>query len=267
LTLLSQLVKINGLTMTDQIKYTVKNHVAAVTLTKNVITVELAAELRNICAEINHDDQIYVVLISGTGKKFCKGNELENRKIVEASLFKDFKSTFGVADAIAGIDKPVIAAINGDALGQGLELALACDIRIAVQNARFGLTQVKSGLMPMDGGTQRLPRLLGRGKTIEMLLTGKIIESDVALAIGLVSQVVPPDRLKPEAEELAQSMAAKAPVALEYAKEAMNKGMDLTLDQGLRLEADLYFFLHTTSDRTEGIRAFQEKRKPKFEGK
>jgi len=124
-----------------------------------------------------------------------------------------------------------------------------------------------AGLMPMDGGTQRLPRLIGKGKALEMILSGDIIDSREALAIGLVSQVIPPQELLEKTMAFANSMAAKAPIAMRYVKEAVNKGLDLTLDQGVRLEADLYFLIHTTVDRTEGIKAFQEKRKPQFKGK
>jgi enoyl-CoA hydratase/carnithine racemase len=171
------------------------------------------------------------------------------------------------AAAIAAIDRPVIAAINGDALGPGLELALSCDIRLASSRARFGLAQVARGRIPTDGGTQRLPRIVGRGKALELLLTAEVITADEALEIGLVSKVVPPEALSGEAEKLAGIVAAKGPIALRYLKEAVNKGLDMTMEQGLRLEADLYFLLHTTADRTEGIKAFREKRPPKYQGK
>ena len=168
--------------------------------------------------------------------------------------------------AVAAIEKPVIAAINGDAFGEGLELALACDVRIAAQNAHFGLPEIEAGLIPSDGGTQRLPRIIGRGKALEMILTGETIDAAEALEIGLVTKVVPAESLNAEVEALAKAMAAKAPVSLRYIKEAINKGLDLTMEQGLRLEADLYFLLHTTGDRTEGIKAFQQKRPPEFKG-
>jgi enoyl-CoA hydratase/carnithine racemase len=144
---------------------------------------------------------------------------------------------------------------------------LSCDVRLAAQSARFGFQQVACGLIPGDGGTQRLPRIIGRGKALELILTGEIIDAGEALAIGLVSQVVPLKDLMATAEALVQNIAGKAPIALRFIKEAVHKGLDLTLEQGLRLEADLYFLLHTTADRTEGIRAFVEKRKPQFKGK
>jgi enoyl-CoA hydratase/carnithine racemase len=172
-----------------------------------------------------------------------------------------------VAASVASLYPPVIAAINGDALGQGLELALGCDIRISAETAHFGLPQVAQGLIPMDGGSQRLPRLIGQARALELLLTAKTIDAREALDLGLVDKVVPQDRLRPEVEALATRLAAKSPIALRYAKEAVIKGMDLTLDQGLRLEADLYFLLHTTRDRSEGVRAFLEKRQARFKGK
>jgi enoyl-CoA hydratase/carnithine racemase len=164
------------------------------------------------------------------------------------------------------MEKPVIAAINGDAIGDGLELALSCDIRIAADTARFGLTQLESGAIPSDGGTQRLPRLIGKGKALELILTAETINATEALDIGLVSKLVPASELATEAETLVQGIATKAPISLRYVKEAVNKGMDMTMDQGLRLEADLYLLLHTTADRTEGITAFLEKRTPEFKG-
>lgn len=257
--------------------YSSKKHIARITLNRtragNVINPALAQELTDICERINQDDNIYVVVITGAGEKaFCRGNEMEQAqtgKTVETALakLKETGTGFNVASAIAGIDRPVIAAINGDALGQGLELALSCDVRLAAKSARFGFPQVACGLIPGDGGTQRLPRIIGRGKALELILTGEIIDAGEALAIGLVSQVVPLKDLMATAEALVQNIAGKAPIALRFIKEAVHKGLDLTLEQGLRLEADLYFLLHTTADRTEGIRAFVEKRKPQFKGR
>jgi enoyl-CoA hydratase len=236
--------------------YAIKNHIAGITLSRpKVASEELTQELQEICQLINGENDIYVVTLSGTRDTFYTGEskgEAEQR---------------GPAAAIAAIDRPVIAAINGDALGEGLEIALAADIRIGSNKARFGLPQVAGGLMPADGGTQRLPRIVGKGKALELLMTAETINAEEALEIGLVSRVVPPDALAPETQKLAENIAAKGPLALRYLKEAINKGMDMTLEQGLRLEADLYFLLHTTADRTEGIRSYLEKRKPKYTGK
>ncbi len=240
--------------------YSKKNHIAHVTLNRvaadNIINQELAWSLEDVCLQISHDDDVYVVIIAGAGDKaFCGGSEPEPEV-----------SRCSPAKAIADIDRPVIAAINGDALGQGLELALSCDIRLASDNAHFGLPQVAEGHIPGDGGTQRLPRIVGRAKAIELLLTARTIDAEEAFEIGLVSKVVPHDKLASEAEALATTLAAKGPIALRYIKEAVNKGLDMTLEQGLRLEADLYFLLHTTTDRTEGIGAFLKKEHPHFKG-
>jgi len=260
------------------VTYARKNHVAYITLNRpeagNAINDKLAQELADVCRQINQNDSIYAVVITGAGNRaFCGGSELERLVQAGATIeaasarLKDTGIKHEAAGAIASIDRPVIAVINGDALGQGLELALSCDIRLASPQARFGFPQVALGLIPMDGGTQRLSRIVGRGKALELILTGQTISAEEALAIGLVSKVVPPQDLAKEAQSLAHLVASKAPVALRFAKEAINQGLDLTLEQGLRLEADLYFLLHTMADRTEGIKAFLQKRPPKFRGK
>lgn len=240
------------------ILYTSKGHIARVIINRpeadNAINQQLTQELSEVCGQINQDDDIYVVIFTGAGDKaFCSGSEPEPAEL-----------RYRPAGAIASIDRPVIAAINGDALGQGLELALSCDIRLASQGARFGFPQVASGFIPVDGGTQRLPRIVGKGKALELILTAETISAGEAFEIGLVSEVVPREKLASEVETLAKTIAGKGPVALRFAKEAVNKGLDLTLEQGLRLEADLYFLLHTTADRTEGIKAFLEKRTSRF---
>jgi enoyl-CoA hydratase/carnithine racemase len=239
--------------------YTIKDHVATITLNRpragNRLSLEMAQELDDACRRINQDDAIYVAIVTGAGDRtFCKGSQPE-------------KTAYRAASAIAAIEKPVIAAINGDALGPGLELALSSDIRLSSDKARFGFPGLARGLIPSDGGSQRLPRVVGRGKALEMILSAETITAGEALEIGLVSKIVPGRELVAEAEALAKNIAAKGPIALRFIKEAVNKGLDLTLEQGLHLEADLYFLLHTTEDRTEGIRAFLEKRTPKFKNK
>lgn len=148
-----------------------------------------------------------------------------------------------------------------------MELALACDFRIAAETARLGLPQIASGLIPWDGGTQRLPRLVGRAKALEIILLGEPISAKEAYRVGLVNKVVKLVELPLAVANVAREMASGAPVAVKYAKEAVDKGLELTLEQGLRLEADLYSLLQTTQDRIEGIAAFREKRPPTFEGK
>ena len=234
-----------------------KDHIARITLHRpdsgNKIDGILAAELHDACRQIGQDRDIYAVVITGAGTVFCSGSE-------------DLHHVYGIADAVAGIEQPVIAAVNGDALGQGLELALSCDIRIAADRAHFSMDQVAHGCLPIDGGTQRLSRIAGRSKAMELILTADILDAHSALEAGLVHTIASPDNLPDGVNKMAQTMAARAPAAMRYAKEAVMKGLDMTLEQGLRLEADLYFLLHTTTDRTEGITAFQQKRTPKFKG-
>jgi enoyl-CoA hydratase/carnithine racemase len=232
-----------------------KDHIATIKLNRSKVNQKLAQELAEACGNINADENIYVVVITGSGRVFCTGGE------------GDITPACRPAKVIADVEKPVIAAINGDAFGLGLEIALSCDIRIASTKARFALPQVAQGQVPVDGGTQRLPRIVGRGRALEMLMTAATFTAAEALEMGLVSKVVPADVLNAETQKLAETIAAKGPLALRYLKEAILKGMDMTLEQGLRLEADLYFLLHTTSDRTEGIKSYLEKRKPKYKGK
>ena len=258
--------------------YEVKSSVARITLNRpragNVLNESLAQELRDVCNQVNQDTNVRVVVLSGAGNKaFCLGNELEHsfqkkvNKLKSLHRIQDFLARYSVASSIANINCPVIAAVNGDALGQGLELALACDLRISTTTSHFGFPYIASGLLPADGGTQRLPRLTNRGKSLELILSGDLIDSQGALRIGLVNKIVPPAKLAAEVDHVASKIKERAPFALRFAKEAINKGLDLTLEQGLRLEADLYFLLHTTQDRTEGITAFRNKRVPRFQGK
>ena len=190
----------------DNIIYIKKGHIANIVLNRpeanNAINQQLAQELAEVCCQINRDNDIYVVTVIGAGDKaFCGGSELESAEPM-----------FSPASALASIDCPVLAAINGDALGQGLELALSCDIRLASDKARFGLPHVAQGLIPMNGGTQRLPRIIGRGKALELLLTAESISAEEALEIGLVSKIVPPKALAGEVEALAKEIAAKGPL-------------------------------------------------------
>jgi enoyl-CoA hydratase/carnithine racemase len=246
------------------------NHIARITLNrpdaKNEINLRMGQELDEICRQINQDNDIYVVILTGTGGVFCNGSEPPAAGKKQTRSEAETAQKYKAAAAVAAIEKPVITAINGDAFGDGLELALACDVRITAQNAHFGLPEIGAGMIPSGGGTQRLPRIIGRGKALEMILTGETIDTAEALEYGLITKIVSVESLMTEVEALATAMAAKAPVSLRYIKEAINKGLDLTMEQGLRLEADLYFLLHTTGDRTEGIKAFQQKRPPEFKG-
>lgn len=243
----------------ETIIYEKKLQIAYVTLNRpqveNAISTQMTKDLADVCRRINQDEEVSVVILKAAGGVFSSGSEPQDWEVAgEAS------------EAIASLERVAIAAINGDAVGEGLELMLACDIRIAAEGARFSLPHTSYGLIPRGGGTQRLPRLVGKGKAMEIVLTAEPIDTEEAFRIGLINKVVSPETLVSEAEEMAKGIITKGPIALRYAKEAVNKGLDMTLEQGLRLEADLYFLLHTTADRTEGIKAFLMKRSPRFKG-
>jgi enoyl-CoA hydratase len=234
--------------------------------TGNTINLEMANELVEACCIINQDDEVRVVVVTGTGKVFCSGFDIAELRSVSPDNLKQMNSASLSSKAVAALNCPVIAAINGDALGAGLELALSCDIRICSENAYFGFPEISHGIIPGGGGTQRLPRIVGRGKATEMVITAEPIDAAEAYRVGLVAKVVPRQVLAVESDEIAKKLISKAPIAVRYAKEAVNKGLDMTLAQGLRLEADLSFLLQTTKDRAEGIKAFLEKRKATFKG-
>ncbi len=223
----------------------------------------LAHELNELCTAISLDPEIRVAIISL--EQAAPTPDMDMRpNILNAD--PGSANPLSWAGPVSLLDIPVIMSINGYALGQALELALACDIRIAASTSYFGLPHIHEGLIPWDGGTQRLSRLVGRSNAMALLLTGQAINGNDALRIGLVNQLIDGKQLLPEVIEVAQKMAAKGPIALKYTKEVVHKGLDLTMDQALGLEADLYFLLHTSKDRTEGIKAFQEKRNAQFKG-
>jgi len=221
--------------------------------------VRLAEDFAGACASIEDDDEVRVVTLTGAGKHFCLGTD--------PCLFEEGEAPLSLCRIAMALSRPIVAGVNGDARGQGLELALACDMRIAAETARFALPQVTAGFMPRDGATQLLPRIVGRSTAMEMVLLGRTLSASEALDVGLVSKVVPPNELARALAEIADAMAARAPLSLRYAKEAVLQGLDLTLEQGLHLEADLYHLLQTTEDRVEGIRSFLERRPPHFEGR
>jgi len=252
----------------ETLSFQKENHVMIINLlgptNDQVEMARLSDEFSEVCTEISSDKEILVVIINWDVKHSLPEANLDK----EVIGYRDHEIKFtSLSEIVSQIECPVIAAINGDAIGQALELALACDMRIASEESHFGLPYINEGIIPWDGGTQRLPRLVGKGKAIEMILTGEIINAHEAHRIGLVNKIVPAKDLMTTVIDIAQEMASKGPIALKYAKEAILKGMDLTLDQGLRLEADLYLLIHTTRDRTEGITAFREKRKAIFEGR
>ena len=259
--------------MTDAtILYDVADGVATVTLNRpavhNAMNEPMRRELTRCFGDLATSDAVRVVVVTGAGERaFSAGADI--REFVEREAPVRFRESRRRVDFRAAMDRcpqPIIAAIRGYALGGGLELALACDLRIASEDAQLGLTEINLAIIPGGGGTQRLPRLIGRGKALEMILTGARIDAREALRIGLVERVVPAGEVQSSAQALARTLAEQAPVALRYAKEAVVKGLGLPLDDGLRLENDLATLLRTTEDRIEGAKAFLEKRKPRFTG-
>jgi len=252
----------------EPVLYRKEGHVGYITLNRpedeNRLDLAMSQELAEICSRINADGEIYLAVLIGSGEIFCSGGNWQENSLNDSA---ERYPQCSPAEAVAGINCPTLAVINGDAIGEGLELAMACDIRISSEKAHLGLPQILQGRIPMDGGTQRLSRLVGKGKALELVLIGETIDAVTACEIGLVNKVVSPGNLASEVEALVKSISGEAPLALLYAKEAVNKGLDLTLEQGLRLEADLYFLLHTTADRTEGIQSFLAKRPPQYQGK
>ncbi len=226
-------------------------------------------ELVDAFSRLRGDGATRVIVVTGAGERaFSAGADI--REFLEPPVPTRFREERKRLDYRGEMDRcpqPIIAAIRGYALGGGLELALACDIRIAAEDAQLGLTEINLGIIPGGGGTQRLPRLVGRGKALEMILTGARIPAAEALRIGLVERVVPAAGLMKATQELARSIADKAPIALRYAKEAVVGGLGLPLHDRLRLENDLSTLLRTTEDRVEGARAFVEKRKPRWSGR
>lgn len=263
-----------------EIVYRKHHQVCTITLNRpdalNSIDSRTAQELVDAAEKVDEDSDLRAVVITGAGDRaFSVGMDL--KELVEATEGIEDRPTlldirrrlwhYNPWERIARLSKPTIAAINGLALGGGLELALACDIRVASEEARFGFPEVRLGVIPARGGTQRLPRIVGRGKALEMILTGDTIDAIEAHRIELVSKVVPPGSLLTTAMDLAVKLANSAPIAIRFAREAVTKGLDMTFDQGLSLETDLYVLLQTTEDRSEGIRSFIEKRPPRFEGR
>jgi len=235
----------------------------------NAMNEQMRQELTRCFGDLATSDAARVVVVTGAGERaFSAGADI--REFVEPQVpvrFRESRKRVDFRQAMDRCPQPIIAAIRGYALGGGLELALACDIRIASEDAQLGLTEVNLAIIPGGGGTQRLPRLISRGRALEMILTGARIDAREAWRIGLVERVVPAADVLASARELARTLAEKAPVALRYAKEAVVKGLELPLADGLRLENDLATLLRTTEDRVEGAKAFLEKRKPRFTGK
>ena len=257
----------------ENLKFEKKNNIAYVTIDRpkvlNALNMATMEELREVFTDLAADRETRVVILTGGGEKsFVAGadiNELARNNPVEAKAYTHRGQA--VLDLIENLGKPVIACINGFALGGGCEIAMACTMRLASENAKLGQPEVKLGIIPGYGGTQRLPRLVGTGLAMQILLTGEMISAQEAHRIGLVNEVVPLDRLIPRAEEIAQKIMSNAPLAVQYCTEAVNQGMNTSLEEGLFLEATLFSVCCASEDKKEGTTAFLEKRAAKFQGK
>ena len=254
------------------VEYTKEGKIAIFTINRpealGALNVEGMRQLHNAFIDFRDDDELLVGIITGTGDKaFSAGVDIKDYlPFVKRTTDKPWKRPAGIMREL-DIWKPLIAACNGLTYGGGLELALACDMVITSENATFALPEVTVGLCPGGGGTQRLPRVIPRRIAAEMLFTGKPIDAQEAYRIGLVNKVVPRDELMTEAKKLAETICQPAPLAVRTAKEAMMRGLDMSLEEGLRLEDDFQRYIMSTKDFEEGITAFREKRRPKFEGK
>lgn len=250
----------------------VKDRIAVLTINRpnklNALNDAVMIELDQAVDEIIDRDDIGGVIVTGAGKAFVAGADIA--ELAQQGPFD------GKARALTGqavyrrletCGKPVVAAVNGFALGGGCELAMACHLRVASEKARFGQPEVKLGICPGYGGTQRLPRLIGKGRAIDLIITGRLVGADEALQLGLVNKVVAHDELITEAESLLRGIMAMGPLAVRLSLEAIDQGCDMSLDEGLLLEANHFGLLAATTDMKEGMGAFLEKREPEFSGK
>jgi enoyl-CoA hydratase/carnithine racemase len=250
-----------------------KDGIATVTLNRpqvmNSLNFAMLRALRDQISSYRFRQDVRVIIISGAGEKaFCAGADLKERSTLKPEQVKEYIFTIrNLFSSIEELNKPVIAAVNGVALGGGTELALASDIRIASANATMGLTETRLAIIPGAGGTQRLPRLVGRGKAKELIFTGRRIGAEEALEIGLVNKICELPELLEECYAMAAMICETGPVAIEQAKYAINKGIETDINTGLAIESNAYWVCIPTEDRLEGLAAFREKRKPVYKGK
>ncbi|MEO0651468.1 MAG: enoyl-CoA hydratase-related protein [Planctomycetota bacterium] len=234
----------------------------------NCLSFPTLKRLRTLCEELREDLSVRCILITGAGEKaFCAGADLKERKTMPAERVPEFvKNIRRTMDDVEALPQPTIAVVNGFAFGGGTELLLACDLRVAASSAKFGLTEVSLAIIPGAGGTQRLPRLVGKSRAKDLILTGRRIDAAEGERIGLVNRVAEPADLHDAAREVANAIAANGPVAVRAAKDAIDRGSELPIEQGLKVEAECYERTLPTQDRLEALAAFAEKRKPSFSG-
>ena len=252
--------------------YEKREGIATITINRPKVNALNGQAIQEISARLDdaeQDEEVKVVVITGAGDRaFCAGldlNAVRDMHSIEAMNFTVFGQR--LTKKIEELRKPVIAAINGYALGGGLELAMSCDLRIASENAKLGQTELNVGLIPGWGGTQRLPRLVGRGIAKELIFTGKMIDAKTAKQLGLLSAVVPPDKLKSAVKDLANELMTKPPVGVQMTKQLINNSIEMDLTKGLLQEAEAFGVIVSTEDFNEGVAAFLEKRKPEYKGK
>ena len=263
---------ITGLSL-ENVLYEKKDSIAYVTLNRpkvlNALNRKTWADLRAAFEAARDDAAVRGVILTGAGDKaFIAGADISELASVSAVEAEE-SSTFGqeVLNLVENLGKPVIAAINGFALGGGCETAMACTIRVASEHAKFGQPEVKLGLIPGGGGTQRLPRLIGKGRALQIILSGEIISAQEAYRIGLVNEVVPAADVITRAEAILKQIFSNAPIAVKYSLEAVNKGLETSVAEGLSLEASLFGLSAGTEDKREGTQAFLQKRAPQFQGR
>ena len=258
--------------MFENLLYEKRGGIACVTVNRpavrNALNAQTVRELRTAFEQARNDDEVRVVILSGSGDKaFVAGADINELAIQTPVNGKEYAlAGQAVFNFIEQLGKPVIAAVNGYALGGGCELAMACTFRIASENAVLGQPEVKLGIIPGYGGSQRLPRLVGKGRALQILLTGDMVSAAEALRIGLVNQVVPQAELIVTAEAIAKKIMGNGPLAVKFCIEAVNRGMEMSQDEGQFLEATLFGLSCATEDMREGTKAFLEKRPPNFKG-
>jgi enoyl-CoA hydratase/carnithine racemase len=257
----------------DNIIYEKKERIAYVTLDRpkvlNALNKATIAELKAAFEDARDDSSVSGVILTGAGDKaFAAGADV-NEVVSDTAVQAEEHARFGQALTILieNLGKPVVAAVNGFALGGGCELAMACTFRIAAESAKFGQPEVKLGIMPGYGGSQRLPRLVGKGRALQIILSGDVISAQEAYRIGLVNEIVPSANLIERAEAILNQINANGPLGVKFSIDAVNKGLETSLEEGLRLEASLFAICSSTEDKKEGTSAFLAKRKPQFQGR
>lgn len=230
----------------------------------NALNNQTRAEFGQVMKELEEDDSIRVIILTGAGKSFVAGSDIKEFNQTTPYAAHNIQRLGQICE---NMPKPVIAAVNGFCLGGGCEIAMGCDIIIASEKAKFGQTEANVGVIPGGGGTQRLPRLVGACRAKELIFTADIIRAEEADRIGLVNKVVPMDELMDAAKEMAKKIATKSPAVLKLAKQAINRGMSTSLESGLAYEREMYSISLSLEDKTEGVNAFIEKRSPVFKGK